>query len=221
MHFVSQEEWVICRIFHKIGERMTFPTICQPQNYNLMKASTAGSCSLPPLLDPPLLHSQSQVCMSSIIQTLNQNQNENPFPIHHQESDLKSLINPICSKDDIFSFTNSTHPTSPFPPAPAVQDFTFKELSNVIAKQCKKKSIFNPCFQILPDGFVGMQWDHDQDKIRDNNQIQNPFLFGFDGNDHNNINGGIGMIPSVAATSATADPVLDQVMSTVPAFRYW
>ncbi|XP_073146928.1 protein CUP-SHAPED COTYLEDON 3-like [Henckelia pumila] len=207
-----KEEWVICRIFHKMGEKMTFPTIFQPQNYNLIKASTvaagAGSWSLPPLLEPPLLlpSVRSPVCLSSMIQTLNQNRNENPFPIHHQESDLKSLIHPICPQNDIFSL-----PTPPFPP---VEDLT---------KHCKKESIFGPRFQILPHGFVGMQWDHhDMDKFGDNNKIHNPFVSGFDniGNDdHSHINGGIG-IPSVSAIAA-ADPVLDQVMSTEPAFRYW
>ncbi|XP_075518735.1 protein CUP-SHAPED COTYLEDON 3 [Primulina tabacum] len=193
-----KEEWVICRIFHKIGEKMTFPTIFHPQNYNLIKASTAGSCSLPPLLEPPpqppLLHSQSQEYgMSSMIQTLNRN--EYPFPMHHQEADLKSLINPIPSQNDIFPFTNISHPTPPFLPS-TVQDFTFKELSNVIGKQCRKESLFSPRFQLLPDGFVGIQWG-DQEKTRDNNKIQNPFLLGFDGND-NNINAGIGIIPSVS-----------------------
>ncbi|KZV40837.1 hypothetical protein F511_29189 [Dorcoceras hygrometricum] len=213
-----KEEWVICRIFHKVGEKMTLPTIFQPQNYNLTKASTA--CSLPPLLEPPQPNpsrSQSQDCMSSMIQILNQNQNiENPFPMHHQDSDLKSLIDPTHSENDHFSFT---HPTPLFLP-PKGQDFTFKELSNAIANHCKKESIFSPRFQILqPDGFAGMHWDY-QEKIRDINRSQSPFLLGFDGI-YNNINGGIG-IPSVSAIAATADPALDHVMMpTEPAFRYW
>ncbi|KAI3459929.1 hypothetical protein Pfo_016592 [Paulownia fortunei] len=229
----GKEEWVICRIFNKMGEKKS-PTMLQGQNY-LIKASsfptTTSSNSLPPLLEPPptLLESQSHQEYPPIMQTLNQIQN--PFLIHAQESDLKSLINPLVSQCDLFP-ANLSQPTSSFTnsmtaankdsillkPFLSHQDFTFKELSNAIAKQCKKEGNFEPHFQLLSDGFGNMRWE---EKIRENTKYQNPFLFSSSGG------GGEMGIPS--ATVAGVDnnvtamdaAAIDHVMSTEPAFRWW
>lgn len=210
------------------------------ENYLIKAASSFpnptnySTNSLPPLLEPPptLLESQQshQDHHPPIMQTLNQNQN--PFLIHTQEShDLKTLINPLVSQCDLFP-VNLSHPTSSFTnsmdipnkdsfllkPFMSQQDFTFKELSNAIAKQCKKEANFQTHFQLLSDGFGNMRW---AEKFEENtNKYQSPFLFGLSGG------GGMG-IPS--ATVAGVDnnvtamdaAAIDHVMSTEPAFRWW
>ncbi|KAL2506030.1 Protein CUP-SHAPED COTYLEDON 3 [Abeliophyllum distichum] len=157
-----KEEWVICRIFHKLVEKKN-PALYQSY---CIKAS---SCSLPPLLEPlpALLESQSQDPMQTL-------QNQNPFLVHHrQENDLKSLINPVVSQCDFFpSFSATPNPTDQdsilFKSFLSHQDCTLKGLNNVIAKQRMTRE----------DAFAAaanMRWG---DKIPETSAYQNPLLFG-------------------------------------------
>ncbi|KAK4387832.1 protein CUP-SHAPED COTYLEDON 3 [Sesamum angolense] len=226
----GKEEWVICRIFHKMGEKKT-PAMLQGQSY-LIKASNS---SLPPLLEPPpppttLLESQSfqDHHHPPIMQTLNQNPNN--FLIQTQESDLKSLINPLVSQCDLFSAqpTSSTSSTQNkdlnfnhfFKPPhlhhlPSSQDFSFKELSNAIAKQyCKKEGSFEQP-HLADHGFVNIQWAERLQESTNKYQISS-FLLGLSDDEMG--------IPS--ATVAGIDDnvtaaAIDHVMSTEPAFRWW
>ncbi|XP_057973099.1 protein CUP-SHAPED COTYLEDON 3 [Malania oleifera] len=99
-HTSSKEEWVICRIFHKAGERRG-PILFQGPSYihqfeaASSSSSTANSNCLPPLLD------STPHPKTSTTTTLLQPQShhyllQNPFQIHHQESDFKGslIINP-------------------------------------------------------------------------------------------------------------------------------
>lgn len=81
---------MICRIFHKAGEKKN--GILQGQSY-FFEACSSPSGSLPPLLETQttLLECQSQNPNS--IEAL-----QNSFVYHQQESDLKSLINPVVSQ---------------------------------------------------------------------------------------------------------------------------
>ncbi|KAL3845909.1 hypothetical protein ACJIZ3_003312 [Penstemon smallii] len=190
-----KEEWVICRIIHKMGDKKSQPPQMLIQNQNYMTKS-----SLPPLLEPPQQQTNNHP-HDIIMQTLNQNYNQNPFLFHNQESDhLKSL-------HDIFS-VNFSQPNS-----------TLKELSNVISKQCKKEetnSLINPHSQLLCDGtFVNMNW---AEKILENNatnKYPNPWVCGLDSEMgiNNNINNGNIGVMDVAA--------IDHVMSTETTFRWW
>ncbi|XVE56300.1 hypothetical protein DITRI_Ditri03aG0227600 [Diplodiscus trichospermus] len=87
-----KEEWVICRIFHKSCEKKN--ALAQGQSYILEVSSSPTTNSLPPLLETPtpFLESQSQT----------PKQAQNPFLIHRQENDLKSLINPLVSQSPLF-----------------------------------------------------------------------------------------------------------------------
>ncbi|KAL3619828.1 Protein CUP-SHAPED COTYLEDON [Castilleja foliolosa] len=224
----GKEEWVICRITHKNGDKKNQAILVQGQNYlfpcnnNMITSSN----SLPPLLEPPpnLLESQSQ--NQDYLQTLN------PFLIGTQEyqSDLKTLINPlIVSQCDPFqaqptsSFANykdsNNHLKRPFIPN---QDFTFKELSNAIAKQCKTEARYNDeaRFQSMYGGFSNSKW---AERVN-NNQESGPFLFG--------LSGEMGLIPSSAIVAGVDNNVIiggmettavdhGQVMSTEPAFKWW
>lgn len=223
---------MICRIFHKMGEKKS-PTIMvhdhQGQNNLLIKASAYPTTtnSLPPLLEPPptLLESQSQSHQDHL--TLNHNQTT--FLINHS-THLKSLIDPLVSRSDFFpanlSLTNSVANQDSailLKPLLSHQDFTFKELSNAIARQCKRESNLDldhdhdqsRHFHLLSDGFVNDRWAGE--RIQENcnkydqnqNQNQNQLLFGTLGG------GEMGLIPSPTFAG------IDHVMSTEPAFRWW
>ncbi|GER49691.1 NAC domain protein NAC6 [Striga asiatica] len=145
---MKREEWVICRIFHKIGDKKS-PTILQGLNY--FTNNTTSSNSLPPLLEPLLesqTHLQDYNNNPPILQTLNQN----PILFHTQQqyqSDLKTLINPLLvsqcdpfepNNNLVFANEGSNNIILPKPLLSTTQDFTFKELSNAISKQCKKEA---------------------------------------------------------------------------------
>lgn len=198
-HF-TQEEWVICRMFHKMGEKKN---LMHGHNYLMRGSSFYNPTSLPPLLEPP----PSLEDQSPLLQTINHqfpNHNQNPLLYHTQESDLKALINPLVSRPDILpgSSNSTTRAESKeamlLKPFMWSQDFSFKELSNAIAKQCKKES----------DLRAHLQFDGENSKY-----YQNPFLFGG--------------IPSVTVddhsvvTAAMDAAAIDHVMSSEPAFRWW
>lgn len=208
-----------------MGEKKTPSSLMQLQGQNYLIKSNPNSFpnSLPPLLEPPpsLLESQSHH-HQSIIQTLNQNQN--PYLIHTQESDLKTLIDPLVSQTDPFQ-ANIPHPTSSFSnsidaankdsilfkPFISNQDFTLKELSNAIAKQCKKEPDFGTHFQVLSDEFGNMRW---AEKAEENARYQNSFHFGLNG-------GGAMGIPSATVDNNATLDAIGHVMSTEPAFKWW
>jgi hypothetical protein len=225
-----QEEWVICRIFHKTGEKKN--PLFQGQSYFLEVASSSPtSGSLPPLLETPttLLEHQSQNSMQNL---------QNPFLINQQENDLKSLINPVVSQShhlfpmnefQVHTFlspipntitstttisTNKNTDTnnSPSPsPLPSMlfksllshQECTFKE-QVTIQKQCKTEGNFSHCQ--LPSE-ANLQW---MDRIHPNtNQYQNPLLFQID----------CGLFGVSAAASAPSTDLTVHEMSTSIAFN--
>jgi hypothetical protein len=70
-----QEEWVICRIFHKTGEKKN--VVVQGQSYGNREAvSSPGSGSLTPL------ECQFQSPMQGV---------QNPFVMSNQENDINSI----------------------------------------------------------------------------------------------------------------------------------
>ncbi|KAH6778269.1 NAC Apical domain transcriptional regulator superfamily protein [Perilla frutescens var. hirtella] len=201
----GKEEWVICRIFHKMPDKKNLVQM-QGQNYLFYNPS----CSANSL--PPLLESQDQ---STILL-----QNQNPLFIHTQESNIKTLINPVVSEAGFLPVNLNSDKESMFlnmKPFMSNEDFGFKELSNAIAKQCKKEPDFRTHLQLLSDGSSSMRWG---DKIEESCKYQNPFIFG--------VNAGNLGIPSatvgdhsVTAASLGAAAAIDHVMSTEPAFRWW
>ncbi|KAF8405590.1 hypothetical protein HHK36_010497 [Tetracentron sinense] len=171
-----KEEWVICRIFHKTGEKKN--PFLQAHSY-LLEASSSHSTSLPPLLESPgkLLESHSP------IHTL-----QNPHLIH-QENDLKALINPCVSQTNLFpmssfqpSFantnTNTTTNTNTNNPSPSTlfkSLLSHRECSSkeaTVPTQCKTESNFSH-FQPLD---ANLNW---VDKIHQN-PCQNPLFFEMD-----------------------------------------
>lgn len=165
-----QEEWVICRIFHKTVEKKN--GLVHGQGFLLEAASPPISSSLPSLLEAP----------SSMLECLAQAPTEalqNPFLIHHRESDLKSLL---VSQPHVLSGNGLFQPSfTPAPitintretnksidtntnnnPSPSMlvksllshQDCTLKEHST-IPKQCKTEPHFSH-FQ-LPD--ANLNWE--------------------------------------------------------------
>jgi hypothetical protein len=72
---IMQEEWVICRIFHKTGEKKN--VVVQGQSYGNREAvSSPGSGSLTPL------ECQFQSPMQGV---------QNPFVMSNQENDINSI----------------------------------------------------------------------------------------------------------------------------------
>ncbi|KAL6982587.1 Protein CUP-SHAPED COTYLEDON [Sarracenia purpurea var. burkii] len=130
-----KEEWVICRIHHKIGEKKN--PVFQGQNYPLEAACAWSPITgtLPPLLETASVsasattamlesqsHNQIQMRMQMQMQMQSlQNQNQNPSPlIHHyyqDNNDLKMLINPIGFPMNGFQLQTSFSPT-PSTPTP-------------------------------------------------------------------------------------------------------
>lgn len=188
---------MICRIFHKIAEKKSL--LQQGQNY-LFRASSFynPTNSLPPLLEP-LLESHHHQDQTPLFQTLNQNQNQNPFLIHTQKSDFKTLINPLVS-----------------------QDLGFKDLSSAIARQCKKESEFQTHLQLLSEGCGDMRWGGEKIEESSSKYLQNPFIFGVNGCGNMGIpSATVGDHSVTAAMDAAATAPIDHVMSAEPAFRWW
>ncbi|KAF2310291.1 hypothetical protein GH714_007604 [Hevea brasiliensis] len=188
-----KEEWVICRIFHKNGEKKN--GLVQGQGFLLEAASPPISSSLPPLLEAPstILGCQAQASTGAL---------QNHFLIHHRESDLKSLLlSPLVSQcHNVVSANGLFQPISPAPitintretnknidtntannPSPSMlfnslshQDCTLKEQST-IPKQCKTEENFS-YFQ-LPD--ANLNWE---DKVHPSPYIQYPLSSDIDCN---------------------------------------
>ncbi|XP_059638098.1 protein CUP-SHAPED COTYLEDON 3 [Cornus florida] len=213
-----REEWVICRIYHKIGEKKN-PIFHGRSSSYLMEASsstTANSCLPPLLMSPtPLLESHNPSASSSM-QAL-----QNPFVIHHQESDLKALINQVvASQTNLFPMNGVVSSFSPTPTAITTtdnkdthtnnpshtqsvhfnsflshQDCSLKEQAITIPKQCNTA---------------------DQFQLSDSNR-QNPLFFGMD------CGGSVmGLLASGGAGAAMPDTTtVHHEMSTSMGFRCW
>ncbi|XP_022769445.1 protein CUP-SHAPED COTYLEDON 3-like [Durio zibethinus] len=116
-----KEEWVICRIFHKTGEKKN--ALAQGSRYILEVSSP--TTSLPPLLETPtgptpfLLESQSQTPMQA----------QNPFLIHRQENDLKSLLNPVVCQSLLFP-ANGFQPSLSTTPTATIITSTITSTTN-------------------------------------------------------------------------------------------
>lgn len=181
--FFGQEEWVICRIFHKAGEKKN--GILQGQSY-VFEACSSPTGSLPQLLE-------TQTALLECQESENPDfQNAFVYQHHQQESDLKSLIiNPVVSQshshsDDLFPMngfqTSFSHnnPSTTIAQSPSSmlfkslllshQDLTLKE-QNAIPRQCKTEASFSH-FQ-LPDANNSFSW---MEKIQPNT-YQNPLFF--------------------------------------------
>ncbi|XP_022981910.1 protein CUP-SHAPED COTYLEDON 2-like isoform X2 [Cucurbita maxima] len=110
-----KEEWVICRIFHKNGEKKNPMFPCHAyllESAAAALSSSTTSNSLPPLLETTpttLIECQSQAAMQAF---------QNPFQIHQPpENDLKSFVSSVVSQSNLLS-SNEQPPYSHKPPPP-------------------------------------------------------------------------------------------------------
>ncbi|KAF8406736.1 hypothetical protein HHK36_008828 [Tetracentron sinense] len=167
-----KEEWVICRILHKTGEKKN--PFFQAHSH-LLEASSSPSTSLPPLLEFPKTLSESHSQKHDL---------QNPNLIH-QQNDAKNLINPFASQTHILplsifrpSFpptstntdTNNPSPSFLFKSLLSHQECTLKEPT--VSKQCKTEINFSH-FQPLDSNL------HWVDKIHQN-PCQNSLFFEMD-----------------------------------------
>ncbi|KAL4312746.1 hypothetical protein GQ457_01G008340 [Hibiscus cannabinus] len=173
-----KEEWVICRIFHKKGEKKN--GLAQAQRYILEVSSS--STSFPQLIGTPnpFMESESQTWMQTQSSLL--------------ENELKSLINPVVfaangnngfqpSFSATATFTSSTPDKNTsnswatsmlFKSLISHQDGILKEQ---VLKQCKTEA--NLSHFPLSDATTTMSW---MDKIHPINPCQNPMFFDVDYN---------------------------------------
>lgn len=207
---------MICRIFHKVGEKKNGGCFVQ-QSYLFESAASDGNTTLPPLMEP----SQSQ----NPIETL-----QNPFVIN-QENDLKSLINNniVVPQPDIYGLlTTTTTNKSPSHSQSQSQSTTspsmiFKTLlsnqpnscSTVSAtitstKYCKTEPNFSN-FQ-LPDS-SSTNFSSWIEKIQQNpyqNQNQNPVFYEMEN---------CSSFAGVSDAAMTSTPVNDMSISHRPSFQ--
>ncbi|KAL5557678.1 hypothetical protein UlMin_033889 [Ulmus minor] len=213
-----KEEWVICRIYHKNGEKK-----------NALFQGRQGC--LPPLLEAP----SSSALMEyppypPYSQT--QNPNHNPFVIQHQENEVKRLINPVVSQSHLFPI-NGFQPNDPFSPttnknsnpSPSQSPFStmlFKSLLShqdctskeypTIPKQCKTEPSFSHLQPLPPNHHHHHHHHlplHHQSLMEPYHYHETPFLFETDYN---------GMLGFSAAASH-ADAATLHEMSTSIAFN--
>ncbi|XP_038999273.1 protein CUP-SHAPED COTYLEDON 3-like [Hibiscus syriacus] len=178
-----KEEWVICRIFNKTGEKKN--ALDQGQS-NVMAVSSSSATLLPPLLETPgpasFLESPSQTLMQA----------HNSYLIHRQEKYLKSLINTVVpqsqsrlfpsngflsttstttasSATDKHTETNANYSSAsmPFKSLLSHQGCISKEQAT-IHRLCKTEANFSHL-----DSNTTMKW---LDKIHPNPLCQNPIL---------------------------------------------
>lgn len=210
---------MICRIYHKNGDKKNPLIIQGRQSYQLLEGASSANTCLPPLLE-------------SNQTTLLECQSQNPFDIHHQaENDLKCLIaNPVVSQSHVFPINgfqpssflttsaankNTNPAAAPTPMLPSMlfksllshQDCTWKEQSTTIPKQCKTEANFSLFQPPAPhDGSLLMMDDKNQPN-QYHQHCQNPLLFEI--MDYNSVLGGF---------SAAADATVHD-MSTSIAFN--
>ncbi|KAK0577534.1 hypothetical protein LWI29_034554 [Acer saccharum] len=199
-----QEEWVICRIFHKAGEKKMNIS----QSY-LFEAALDMDTQTTALLE---CH-QSQNPNHSIMETTPL---QNPFviPHHHHENDLKSLI-PVVSQSQLFPINTTTN-NNPSPSSMLFksllshQDFTLKEQeatnSSSIPKHCCKTEANFSNFQLpLDSTTTNLSW---MDKIQPNPyqiQYNNPqqMLFEMDNSSFTGLSQSHGFTATAAMTSSS------------------
>ncbi|PQQ11225.1 protein CUP-SHAPED COTYLEDON 3 [Prunus yedoensis var. nudiflora] len=171
-----KDEWVICRINHKTGDKKN---PLQLDRVEVEAASSNCNC-LPPLLESPTAVKPTFLQQGQCPhQSHNPMQMQSPHPLppflfQHQENDLKSLINPVVSQPHLFSSfpinafqtqpsfsptnnNNSASLTNEKNPSP-LQSLLFKSLfsshdqdcNNTIPKQCKTEPNYFSHFQ-TPD----------------------------------------------------------------------
>lgn len=100
-----KEEWVICRIFHKNGEKKNPLFQCQTYLLESALSSSTTSNSLPPLLESTptttLVECQSQAAMQAF---------QNPFQIQQpHENDLKRFMSSVVSQSNLLSSSEQPH----------------------------------------------------------------------------------------------------------------
>ncbi|KAK6939185.1 NAC domain [Dillenia turbinata] len=192
-----KEEWVICRIFHKIGEKKN--AILQGQNHVLEVSNSSASNTLPPLLEAP--PASTNLMESPQCRSLENLMKGGPC----QQSELKSLMNQIASQSNIFpingiqkieaalpSFSgtlNNEDANTNNPSASSTillktllshQECPLKEQAT-IPKQCKTKAHFSH-FQLpgTPDFNLNFNDWADKIHLHQYHPLQNPLFFGID-----------------------------------------
>ncbi|KAJ6680866.1 PROTEIN CUP-SHAPED COTYLEDON 3-LIKE [Salix koriyanagi] len=223
-----KDEWVICRIFHKKGEKKDV-FLQAGQGYHLLEVySPANSGSLPPLLDASASLFDQRQLKNKVVDAL-----QNAFLIpEYQENDLKSLQpNPLAFPSHVLSingFQPSFSPT-PIPISSSAITSTNKSTNtnnNDQSPSMLLRSILSDQDCALKEQFgtVSKQWktepsfSHDAtfggvDKIiNPNPYLNNPLFFEMDCN--GNV---LGFSGSASAAAAAADTIIHD-MSTSIAF---
>ncbi|CAJ1973108.1 unnamed protein product [Sphenostylis stenocarpa] len=179
-HHISKEEWVICRIFHKSGEKKT--PLLQVQGHSDVSSSPAKNSLPPPLLASPTSFALELECQS-----------QSPVLIHHHQdqnhlSHSHPYLFPVHASPEL---TNDHHPS--------FSDLFFKPLhlsqQNCILKAKEKtvpkviKSEEAAAFYQYPlqDDASNLRWVNKLNQNQSN--FQNPFpdvevdagLMGFSG----------------------------------------
>ncbi|XP_010266268.1 PREDICTED: protein CUP-SHAPED COTYLEDON 3-like [Nelumbo nucifera] len=168
-HHTCKEEWVICRIFHKTGEKKS--SFFQAQSY-LLETFSSPSTSLPPQMEP-------QVTLMGI-QSL-----QNPYFVTQQQgiTELEFLINPVVTHQPQVSTMSSLQeasfsPNTINPNNPSQSNLLIKSLlshqecslkESAVHKQCKTESMLSH-FQPMD---ANLHWG---DKIHQS-PCQNPMFF--------------------------------------------
>ncbi|KAE8656492.1 Protein CUP-SHAPED COTYLEDON 3 [Hibiscus syriacus] len=179
-----KEEWVICRIFNKTGEKKN--ALGQGQSH-MMAVSSSSTTFLPPLLESPASASFLEYQTQTLMQA------HNSSLIHRQENDL---INPVAPQSH--SRLEPSHgflsATSTITSSGTTDEHTltngnsssasmlFKSLLShqgcfsreqaTIPKQCKTEANFSRL-----DNKTSLNW---MDKIHPNPACQNPWWFDMD-----------------------------------------
>lgn len=147
--FGLQEEWVICRIFHKNGEKKN-PMMFSCESYlmesgggcGLSSSTTSNSLQLPPLLETPtttLIECQSQAAAAAAAAAF-----QNSFQINQQppppENDLKSLVSSVVSQSNLLS--SSEAPCFSHRPSSNVNPIIANPNNNMASPSSLSSSIF-------------------------------------------------------------------------------
>ncbi|XP_038897088.1 protein CUP-SHAPED COTYLEDON 3-like [Benincasa hispida] len=106
-----KEEWVICRIFHKNGEKKNPLFQCQTYLLESALSSSTTSNSLPPLLETTATTTTTLVeCQSQSQAAMQLQAFQNPFQIQQPpENDLKKFISSVVSQSNLISSSEQPH----------------------------------------------------------------------------------------------------------------
>ncbi|XP_052201349.1 protein CUP-SHAPED COTYLEDON 3 [Diospyros lotus] len=212
-----KEEWVICRIFLRTGEKKT-PFLqagksCLQLQVSLSPCTSMAVDSLPPiLLETAKPH-------SSIIMQQQQETLQNPFPAHHhhedEDGDVKALPNSIFSQ--AFPIINAIHPSfsqpSPFiiaPPNPNPNpNSNNPSPANNAPRQCKTTQAFSSPFHLLHPNNNNLSWAADRNWIHSHDPFANLLLVGMD-------SGAVGLSSSATPDGANCMGLLMPEMGLDP-----